>query len=188
MKIAQLFILILAFFIITPAKAGLLLEPVLGYSFSKFETDQAGSSEEKANGPSLGGRVGYQNLGFQLGIDYLRSNLNVDDNNYKEDLVVNEFAGFIGFEFPVLLRVYAGYIFSANGETEADFGAGKQDLKFTDGTGMKLGVGFTGLPFIDINLEYRKGTFGEYKLGNTKQDIDTNYSAYMLSLSLPFVL
>ena len=188
MKIAQLFILILAFLIISPVKAGVLIEPVVGYNFGKFEVDNTGFSEEKANGASIGGRIGYQQLGFQLGLDYLRSSLNVDDNDYKEDLVTSEFGGFIGFEFPILLRVYAGYIFSATGETEADFGSGKQDLEFKDGSGAKFGVGFTGLPFVDINFEYRKGTFKEYKLGSTKVEEDTSYNAFMIGLSLPLVL
>jgi opacity protein-like surface antigen len=190
MKFAHLFILILAFLIIRPAQAGLLLEPVAGYSLSKFETDTAGSGEEKANGTSLGGRVGYQNLGFQLGLDYLRSNLSVDDNDYKEDYVTNEFAAFVGFEFPILLRVYAGYIFAATGETQKDFGGviGKQDIEVSDGTGLKLGVGFTVLPFLDINVEYRKGSFGEIKIGSTKDDVDTDFSAVMVGVSLPFVI
>ncbi|MFP5385007.1 MAG: hypothetical protein ACLGHN_02950 [Bacteriovoracia bacterium] len=190
MKIAQLFILILAFLIINPVKAGVLIEPVVGYNFSQFEIDNVGFSEENANGVAVGGRLGYQQLGFQLGLDYLRSSLNVSDNDYKEDLVVSEFGGFVGFEFPILLRVYAGYIFSATGETEADFGAGagKQELEFKDGRGAKFGVGFTGLPFIDINFEYRKGTFSEYKLGTTKVDEETSYNSFMVGLSLPFVL
>ncbi len=190
MKFAQLFILILAFLVIKPAQAGLLLEPVLGYSLSKFEIDQAGSSEEKANGPSVGGRIGYQNLGFQLGLDYLRSNLSVDDNDYKEDLVTSEFAGFVGFEFPILLRVYAGYIFMASAESDIDrgLGAGKQSFELNDGKGMKLGVGFTVLPFLDINVEYRKGTYSELKIGSTKTDVDTDFSAVMVGVSLPFVI
>lgn len=186
MKVLQLFILVLAFLIIKPANAGLLVEPIVGFSNSKFETDTPGSSEEKGTGLSYGGRLGYQNLGFQLGLDYLHSNINVDDDNYSP-VQASEWGGFVGFEFPVLLRVYAGYIFSATGESELKVAGTKNDLEFTDGSGMKVGVGFTGLPFVDINVEYRKGTFGEYKLGGTKQDVDTDYSAYMISLSLPLV-
>lgn len=188
MKIAQLFILILAFLVITPAKAGLLIEPVLGYNFGGFEADTDPKIEEDFSGAAFGGRIGYQNLGFQLGLDYLKSSLDVDDNDYKSDLSTSEWALFAGFEFPILLRVYAGYIFSANGEVEYDTGSGTDDLEFKDGTGMKLGVGFTGLPFVDINFEYRKGTFSEYKVGSVKDDVDTDYSSFMVGVSLPFVL
>lgn len=190
MKIAQLFILILAFFVIKPAKAGLLLEPVVGYSsISKFKIGVPDSSTEQGSGPSYGGRIGYQNLGFQLGLDFLRSSYEMEDKDFKDDLVSNEYAGFVGFEFPILFRVYVGYIFAANAETKADDGLGTIEAnKFTDGTGMKLGVGFTGLPFIDINLEYRKLTFGEYKAGGVKANVDTDVNTYMISLSLPLVL
>jgi hypothetical protein len=181
MKIAQLFILILAFFVMAPAKAGLLIEPVLGYTFLKSE---GGSDEDKSKGPSIGGRLGYQNLGFQLGLDYLRSNLDVDDKGFDQDMVMSEFAGFVGFEFPIFLRVYAGYIFSANADSKYQ----GQKLSLTEGTGTKFGVGFTGLPFVDINFEYRKGTFTETKMGGTKFDLDTDYSAFMVGISLPFVL
>jgi hypothetical protein len=187
MKIAQLLILVLAFFTIKPVSAGLLLEPVLGYSMvTRFKVDDGDSA--KGSGPSIGGRIGYQNLGLQLGLDYLRSTYNLDDNDYKEDVTASEWAGFVGFEFPILFRVYAGYIFSANGESQYDGGSGKQKLTFSEGSGMKFGVGFTGLPFIDINFEYRRGTYGEYKLGSTKETADTDFNAYMISLSLPFVL
>ena len=157
MKVAQLFILILAFLIIKPASAGLLIEPVVGYNVAKFGVDNPSYDEEKAIGPSFGGRLGYQKLGFQLGLDYLHSSLDVDDNAFKENVTSNEWAGFVGFEFPVLLRVYAGYIFAATGESKL---TGNQKLELSEGSGMKLGVGFTGLPFVDINFEYRKGTFG----------------------------
>lgn len=190
MKIAQLFILVLAFLIIKPAQAGLLIEPVLGYNFGKID---AGDSE-KFVGPAVGGRLGYQNLGFQLGLDYLKSNVDVDDNSYKEKVSADEFAGFVGFEFPILLRVYAGYIFSATGESKIranlNDGNGTQnyDLKLKDGTGTKFGVGFTGLPFVDINFEYRKGEFDSGKIGSANLAEKSKYEAFMIGVSLPFVL
>lgn len=186
MKILQLFILVLAFLIIPQSQAGVLLEPVLGYSFTKIDPKEG--SADNGRGPSIGGRLGYQNLGFQLGLDYLQSTINVDEKRYKEDLKTSEFGAFVGFEFPVLLRVYAGYIFSATGEAKYDGGLGKETLKFEDGTGTKFGVGFTGLPFVDINFEYRKGKFGEYKLGGVKTTEDTDFSSFMVGISLPFVI
>lgn len=187
MKIAQLFILILAFLIIKPASAGLLIEPVVGYNLGNFEVDSPGVDKEKFAGPSIGGRLGYQNYGFQLGLDYLGTSLSVDDNDYS-DFKSNEFAGFVGFEFPILLRVYAGYIFSSNTEGKFDNGTSKETLELEGGTGTKLGVGFTLLPFLDINVEYRKVTYDEYKYGGTKFNDKTSYDAIMLGLSLPFVL
>lgn len=189
MKIAQLFLLILAFLIIKPASAGLLIEPVVGYNMGNFEVETAGVDKEKTSGTSYGGRLGYQNYGFQLGLDYLASNLNVDDSAYGP-LKTSEWAGFVGFEFPILLRVYAGYIFSATADTKynAGLGAGKQKIALEGGSGTKLGVGFTILPFLDINLEYRKVTFDDYKFAGSKVNDKSNYDTIMLGLSLPFVL
>lgn len=184
MKMIQFAFLALSFLVITPAKAGVLIEPVLGYSFKSFEVDGPDTSKEYGSGVSYGGRLGYQNLGFQLGLDYLKSSIGLSDNDFKEDLATTEWAAFAGFEFPILLRVYAGYIFSAQAETEI---AGGEKVKFQDGTGMKLGVGFTGLPFVDINFEYRKGTYTKFKMPGA-DDADTDFSAFMVGVSLPFVL
>lgn len=182
-----------AFLFTSHAKAALLVEPLVGYSFvnSTFNADTAaGVTKEdySGNGGSFGGRLGYQKLGFQIGLDYLHSSIDLDDKDIKQNLSMNEWAAFVGFEFPVLLRVYAGYIFSADGETKIDVGATNEDTKLTDGTGMKAGVGFTLLPFLDINVEYRKGTFGEWKRGSQKVDSDVDYSAWMVGVSLPFTL
>lgn len=189
MKIAQLFLLILAFLIIKPASAGLLVEPVVGYNMGHFDTDTPGVDKEKFTGPSIGGRLGYQNFGFQLGLDYLGTGLSIDDNDYK-DFKSNEWAGFVGFEFPILLRVYAGYIFSSNtsGKYDAGAGLGKQKIELNGGSGTKLGVGFTILPFLDINVEYRKVTYDDYKFAGSKVNDKATYDAIMLGLSLPFVL
>lgn len=186
MKFAQLALLLLAFLMIKPATAGLLIEPVVGYNVGSFESENI--DKENFTGPSFGGRLGYQNLGLQLGIDYLRSSLSVDDNSYKSDLTTSEWAGFVGFEFPILLRVYAGYIFSGTGETKFNDGTSREKLELKNGTGMKLGVGFTALPFLDINFEYRKGKYDEFKFDGTKFDEDSDYTAYMIGVSLPFVL
>lgn len=190
MKFAQLFLLVFSFFIIKPANAGLLIEPVLGYNFSKLD----GYFDEKAYGPSFGGRLGYQNLGFQLGLDVMKSSQNVDDNKFKDKLSTTEYAAFVGFEFPILLRVYAGYIFAGSADTQvmADLGlgAGSQKYKVEHDTitGTKIGVGFTGLPFVDINFEYRKGSLKDGKIGGYDIEDDQDYSTYMVGISLPFVL
>lgn len=188
-KISQL-ALLLAFVLgfVSRSEAALLIEPVLGYNItSSFDTASndilQDDIDDKGNGAAFGGRLGYQNLGFQLGVDYLRSNIKFDDV-YDENLSLSEWAVFAGFEFPVLLRIYAGYIFSATGETESE----GVKIEFSEGSGMKVGVGFTGLPFIDINVEYRKGTFGEFTVAGIDTGAETDYSAIMLGLSLPFTL
>lgn len=172
------------------SQAGLLIEPVVGYSFGSsnidmevpLDTTQNTSDKESLNGTSYGGRLGYQNFGFQLGVDYLASSLEVDGDGFK----TSEFGGFVGFEFPILVRVYAGYVFSGTGTLEGD--AGEDDLKFKNGTGPKIGVGFTLLPFLDINLEYRSIKYEELEISAGAANVNADYNAVMLGISLPFVL
>lgn len=182
MKIAQLLILILAFLIINPAKAALLIEPVIGMNVTSDLEIKNGEDSSGTFGLGYGGRLGYQNFGFQLGLDYLNSSIDMG-SDYKKNFETTEWGAFVGFEFPVLLRVYAAYLFSMEGESKVD--AGK--VKFEDGTGVKLGVGFTILPFLDVNVDYRRGTFDKTKVGSLSGD-EADFSAYMLSVSLPFTI
>ncbi len=173
------------------AKAALLIEPVIGYNLNsklemKFDDAIAAAAMNDnlsgGRGAAYGGRLGYQQLGFQLGLDYLNSTISGGD--FDDDMKINEWAGFIGYEFPILFRVYAGYIFSGTGKTKIN--GDSSTLKKESGT--KLGVGFTGLPFIDINLEYRRATWTEFSSGGTDYDGKFSYSTIMLGLSVPFTI
>ena len=180
------------------ASAALLIEPVVGYSAGLkgkvHEADTSGGGTVAENnfsggsGVSYGGRLGYQKLGFQVGLDYLHSTINPEDKDFKSNLDVNEWAAFVGFEFPILFRVYGAYIFSADGQGKYDTGASFEKLTMKDGSGFKAGLGLTLLPFLDINFEYRKTTFGEWKAGSTKVEGDIDANIYMIGLSLPFTL
>lgn len=183
-QIGLLLALILGFSV--ESQAALLIEPVVGYSIGKFnsETDTAGDVEKddhSARGTSYGGRLGYQNFGFQLGVDYLASKMTQND----EDFNTSEFGGFVGFEFPILLRVYAGYVFSGTADTTVD----DEEIELSGGKGPKVGIGFTVLPFLDLNLEYRSITYNteDEDLG-AGVEFDSDYQALMFGISLPFTL
>lgn len=187
------FFLVLFFGVFSQANAAILLEPVVGYNISsKLDIGSIGGVSAQnytGRGMSYGGRLGYQNLGFQLGIDYLKSSIDYDDNDFKSNVDTSEWAGFIGFKFPILLKVYAGYVFSGMGEADANDGAGgKIDWEVSGGTGPKVGVGWTLFPFLDFNLEYRRVTYDEYKRGGVEQTNEVSYNAWMLSASLPLNL
>ena len=168
--------------------AALLIEPVVGYSFGKagIEIDvpsdptQNDSINKSSNGTSYGGRLGYQNFGLQLGLDYLASNMKVDGQGFK----TSEFGGFVGYEFPILFRVYAGYVFSGTGTLEGD----TEDFKLKGGTGPKVGLGFTLLPLLDLNIEYRSITYKELDVLNGLASVNMDYNAIMVGFSLPFTL
>lgn len=158
--------------------AGLLIEPLAGLNFSGvYKTE--GNSELDIRGVSYGGRVGFQNLGFQLGLDYLNSNFDVEDDG--DNLKTTEYGAFVGFKFPVFFRVYAAYIFSGTGELD--------NIEYKKGSGSKVGVGFTGLPFINLNLEFRNVTFAENSTnGGADVESDTDYNTYYFGISIPFVI
>jgi hypothetical protein len=193
LKITQLFLLIILFFAVTQSgQASVLIEPLVGYNFSsKAEIDDKDNQNSySGGGGAVGGRLGYQKLGFQLGVDYLRSSIDFDDKDFDKNVTMNEWGGFVGFEFPVLLRIYAGYVFSATGTSKFKDQDGEiQDFDLKSGSATKFGIGFTGLPFLVINLEYRAGAVDEYKIGDTKyEDEKFTYSSYLISLSLPINL
>ena len=176
---------LLSFLFISIAQAEILIEPVLGYNFAtKAEIKGPNGDKSKGSGSGVGygGRIGFQAVGFQIGADYLHSSLSLD-KDIDETVDTNELAAFVGYEFPVFLRVYAGYIFSATGEYKD---GNSQKVKLSDGSGTKFGIGFTGLPIIDINLEYRSGEFDQYEVNGAKTDNKTSYNSLFLGLSAPF--
>ncbi|UXR66140.1 hypothetical protein EZJ49_07740 [Bdellovibrio bacteriovorus] len=152
--------------------ADVLVEPYLGYEFGKT-TDPDG----KLTGSQLGLRLAYKTpLMLWVGADYTMGvSGEVDpDSTPKEDAKRTTLSGVVGIDFPILLRAWLGVGFT-------------NDLKLDSGklTGknMKLGVGFTGLPFVSLNLEYIKDTWDEFD-GNSLTT-DAQNESYVLSVSLP---
>lgn len=186
MKILSL--LFILFFTSLNARAELLLEPLVGHNFhSHLKISE--KDTYYGTGLGFGGRIGYQKLGLQLGLDYLHSNIKFDYHEFGRDLSFNEFGVFAGFEFPILVRIYAGFTFAAYGSGKYDnkTGQGEKDFELNSGTGYKLGASFTGIPFIVLNLEYRNVRWDEYDSGNKTVGNEVNYNAYLFSVSVPFV-
>ena len=131
-----------------------------------------------------GARVGYQFLGFMAGVEYgMGSGLTQDvaaasiggvsipDAETKYD--ATHMGIFVGYELPIMLRAWATYFFDSNW----DFDGGAK----TEFTTIALGVGFTGLPFVSLNAEYRLNTF------DSDDNIETN-ADLLFSVSLPLNL
>lgn len=152
--------------------ADVLVEPYLGYEFGKT-TDPDG----KLTGSQLGLRLAYKTpLMLWVGADYTMGvSGEVDpDTGSKEDAKRSTLSGVVGIDFPILLRAWVGVGFT-------------NDLKLDAGTfkgkNVKLGVGFTGLPFVSLNLEYIKDTWD--KFDSTSLTTDAQNESYVLSVSLP---
>lgn len=158
------------------AQAGFMIEPYVGYETGSSK--QSGSPDSDYTGTTLGARLGYGMLGLSFGLDYTMASGTIDETTPPDtDVDATDMGLFVSYEFPILLRVYATYILSS----KADVGQ-PEDI---EGSGMKLGVGFTGLPFVVINLEMTNRTFDEYDGQPITPEIDLNTYALVVSLPLP---
>lgn len=182
------------------ANAGLLIEPYLGYSLMGDGDSQIGTTtyDHSYGTPTLGGRLGGTYLGFMAGLDYSMQTFDlkseVGSTEYKDGVKKNQLGLFVGYELPILLRVWGTYFLSGSLEGD-DTAAGTQFInkngEYSSGGGYALGVGFTGLPFVSLNLEYRTMEYDKYELNG--QNVATyneklNLNEILLSVSLPLNL
>ena len=177
------------------AQAGLLLEPYLGYGFGTVEAKQNSGATAKSTltMPVLGGRVGYEGFLVHAAIDYSLplGGTSKGDSGGAEDADISggsSLFAVVGVHIP-LFRFWGGYgiIYDL---TLKDDGA-ETTYK---GTALKAGVGFTGLPFVALNLEYIMGTTDKLKTSSGETSVsDLGYSSVksnlvLLSVSMPFDL
>ena len=127
----------------------------------------------------FGGRCGWQTFGLMFGLDYsmgsgleatpvasLVSGYTVNTTKYD----VSYMGAFVGYELPFLLRAWLTYHFDVGMDVEDSSTA-------IEGSSTTVGVGFTGLPLVSLNAEYRM-----VSLDNANLD----YKSLLLSVSLPF--
>ena len=159
-----------------PAAAGVHLEPYVGYGMGSWE--MPGQSED-FTGMAYGGRLGYTMLGFGGGVEYMggsfKDKADVDPSTFKPKAL----GVWVGYTFPVMIRAYGTYFF--DGKTTVSDSSGDSELT---GSGMKLGVGFTALPFLSVNLEYFTNTWDEID-GTALPGFEVTAKGYMLTLSIP---
>lgn len=185
----------------TGANAALLIEPHIGYNVSgsgDTAFTEAGipvNMEIDYSGLQYGLRAGWQYLGFMVGLDYTASNPEIESTftiaglpeTAKNDFKKRDIGIFAGYNLPILLRAWAGYYFDV--EAKADSKSGNFDSgDKISGSGMELGVGFTGLPFVSLNLIYRNNSFDEIKDVDGTTKVDLNASEIVLGASIPFTL
>jgi hypothetical protein len=181
------------------AHADIYIEPFVGYAMIDYDGEDGGGS-------AYGGRIGWSALGFAVGAQYTGFASTVeasDETGTKKDFdfVGSNIGVFASFEFPILIRVWATYHLSAEGKVK-DFsvdpdGAGGAAAVVGDvsykGAGTEIGIGFTGLPFLDINLSVTNLTYddNEHPVQSSAPALEveeTDSTIYMLSVSLPLSL
>lgn len=166
------------------ASAAFLIEPYLGY---KAITDgEVGTTELETNGVTYGGRLGFQRLGFMGGVDFSGSSFDLEATNgsttTQTDASSTDFGLFVGYNAPVLVRVWATYFLSSNLDLENSSNSENK------GNGYALGAGYTGFPFLSINFEYRHKTYDEVETnsGTSPLNPEADINEVLLSVSAPF--
>lgn len=169
------------------AKASLLIEPHIGYILAG-NADYNGA-DVSYNGPEYGARLGGQWLGFMAGLDYAHSTFTAKLTstlvNGEIDKKRDNIGVFAGYNLPILLRGWVTYYFSSKTSNTQTNSLGTSG-QFTKGSGTELGLGFTGLPFLSINLVYRMSTQDENQSGALTPEMETK--EIMIGVSAPFTL
>jgi len=153
--------------------AGISIEPLIGYTLGSEVQVSGGKDYQWGKGPGYGGKFAFENdksHGLSFGLDYMKSDVDIAD--IEKNVKTDDLGVYLGYKLPAFLKFYGEYIFSSSGDTEVD---GRH--RNLSGTGWKLGIGTTIIPFIDMNLDYRKISY---------EKID--FSAVMFSLSWPIHL
>jgi hypothetical protein len=161
-KSFKLLFLVSLFTFANTASASFLVEPYLGYQLGSGDR---GTTDFSYNAPTYGARVGYQMLGFMGGIDYSLSSFDLESENTvtnaksESAFKKNQLGVFAGYDFPILLRAWATYYVSAKLENDV-----ATPTEYSGG-GYALGVGFSGLPFVSLNVEYKTFSYDEAQVG-----------------------
>lgn len=169
MKKNVLILGLVAFFSLS-ARAGLLVDPYIGYGSYGTTADLADAEFSGKGFTALGSRLGYSFLLVSAGIDY-------EMDTFSDGKRTN-MSAFVGVDLPILLRFWAEYTF--NSDLQFDDLNSNIDIAFKNG--QSFGIGFTGLPFLSINLEIETA---KYALEASGGDIDLDWASYLLSVSFP---
>ncbi len=164
------------------AQAGILIEPYAGYASLKSSgtVDISGTEgeieESTLDGMVYGGRLGVGISNFGIGVDYSQA-----PQDTGSDLKNLGAFGMVSF---LNLRFWGTYIFSSEiGVELADY----NESGAFKGSGVKVGLGWSVLPFVSLNAEYMMINNSKEDL-NTITAVDQDLKGFLVSLSFPFVL
>lgn len=179
------------------AHADLLIEPFVGvHLVGSVENGDSFDSTDTDSATTVGAKVGYASLvGFQAGVDYriMNHSFDPDESGYGDfEYTHNLMYAFIGYQFPVLFRIYVGVRVMGEGEALGNLSGSELKLESDGMTSTLFGFSYTGLPLLAINLEVvsyawtdQERTYGGV---TTTGSSDFEGSHYLLSLSLPLTL
>lgn len=172
---SKLIAFMMMFSLTSVVNAGVLLEPYLSLVVSGKSKN---STDDKYSGNVLGARVGWSMLGFSIGLDaLLAGTMTVKDDTSSETFNPSGYGVYVAYSFPILVRGYISYFPSYTA---------KFDSLEISGTGNKIGVQFTGIPFIAIGVEAETANITKAKSGGTTFDFKDTVSFTNIVVSAPF--
>ena len=175
--------LLFCLFLTYNANAKFFVEPYLGAgkSISDDLQDLNASFDSFSLYPGL--RVGSMRiLGLLFaGAEISYQSSSAEDREKRElDLTRTDYGLLAGVNLPLLFKPFAKYIFTSS----LDIG----DNKVIGASGYGLGVGYKGLPFIVLNLEYKSLAWTKISTNGVERNSSGDISEVFLSLSFPINL
>lgn len=164
-------------------RAGTLVEPWIGMHLNSNMDNSILSEKKDLSGTAVGGRLGFQNFGFMLGLAAKKGTFTIDDVTTNDELEYTQYGLFAGYDFPILLRVWIESILGGSGSTNTDSG------EFTSVSGSNIGIGYKAFPFVSLNLEIGNATYKGYEFDDgTTSNRSAKISTYLFSISIPLAL
>lgn len=161
-------------------RAGTLVEPWVGMHLNSNADISTQTEKKDISSVAVGGRLGFQNFGFMVGLAAKKGTFKIDDMTTDDQLEYTQYGFFAGYDFPILFRVWAEMVLGGSGATNDTKG------EFTSVSGTNIGVGYKFFPFLSLNLEVGSAKYSDYELDNgTKSDDTAKLNTYLLSVSLP---
>ena len=155
------------------AQAGIILDPYLGYAVSGST-----SSGSTVTGNDMGVRVGFNNLGFGLGLDAtLAGSYKYENSGVSNSMTPAHMGVFVSYAFPVLVRAYGTYFVNSKVS---------DSTTTVTGNGTKIGVQFTGLPFIAVGVEMYTMNYTDLEISGIKGSASGSETQTRLAISAPF--
>lgn len=142
------------------SQAAFLFEPNLGYAVSG-NLDPGPPITYTFSGLEYGARLGYDAMGLQVGAGYkgmLETEYAPSVGSQKPKVSGTQYAAFLGYQFPVMVRILAEYIFLDYGNSKLS----PSDLTYK-GSGYRIGAHYSVIPMLNIGMEYYAITYTEVK-------------------------
>ena len=175
---------------------GLFVEPAVTYETGTTDVNYPSplsNSSGEMKGLGLGARLGFHvSEVLFLGVDARYSKPDFKDSSvsYDSESSAYNWGPVIGMQMPIVgLRIWGSYILGGELDPEK---SGSFDVKFTKGTGYRVGAGFR-IAAVSLNLEYQQLNYdsatlqqlGPFSSTSEFDGVDLESQLWIASVSFP---